>query len=43
MLGIDVPDCGKGILTKPCNFGGYVDRSIFGRYHMIYPNDPEGF
>lgn len=27
---------------KFCNFGGYIDRNIFGKNHMIYPNDPEG-
>lgn len=29
-------------LTPWCNFGAYADRAIFGEYHMIYPNDPEG-
>ena len=29
-------------LSEFCNFGAYVDRMIFGEFHMIYPNDPEG-
>jgi predicted acyltransferase len=29
-------------LSSYCNFGSHLDRLIFGRHHMIYPNDPEG-
>ena len=29
-------------LLPDCNFGAYVDQKIFGRFHMIFPNDPEG-
>ena len=29
--------------TKPCNFGGYFDRTVFGRPHIAGGCDPEGF
>jgi len=38
---VDVPNCGKGILTDECNSAGYIDRSIFGD-NMIQPTDSEG-
>ena len=29
-------------MVPTCNFGAYVDQHIFGKNHMIFPNDPEG-
>ena len=35
--------CSKENNLQPdCNFGAYIDQKIFGEFHMIYPNDPEG-
>jgi hypothetical protein len=42
MMGIFVPDCGKGNLSEICNTGAYVDMKIFGPNHMMTPNEPEG-
>ncbi|KNC50686.1 uncharacterized protein AMSG_00844 [Thecamonas trahens ATCC 50062] len=43
MYAVDVPDgCGDGKLTPYCNGGAYIDRSVFGRSNMMWPNDPEG-
>ena len=43
MYGLEVPDgCGRGNLTPYCNAGAYVDRSVWGRDHMMWPNDSEG-
>jgi len=37
--------CGRALPTEDCNFGGFLDRAIFGNRSkwMMYPNDPEGF
>lgn len=57
MYGFEVPNyffknitfllvtCGRGEVSETCNFGSFVDRSIFGNTSkwMMYPNDPEGF
>jgi hypothetical protein len=43
MISFDKPEigCPKELnLTEFCNFSGWVDREIFGEFHMIYPNDP---
>jgi len=45
MLTFDKPEIGCPLsknLTEFCNFGAYIDRMIFTKSHMIYPNDPEG-
>ena len=45
MVSFDHPeiDCPSSKYIEPfCNFSGWVDRAIFGEFHMIYPNDPEG-
>ncbi|EGG19017.1 hypothetical protein DFA_02260 [Cavenderia fasciculata] len=41
MYGLDVPGCGRGVLTPSCNAGSYIDNSVLGA-NMIHPNDPEG-
>lgn len=43
MLTFENSDCPHELnLTRECNFGAYADQKIFGEFHMIYPNDPEG-
>jgi predicted acyltransferase len=48
MYGFNVPafntyQCGRGVTSEECNFGAYMDRSIFGsKRFMMWPNDPEG-
>jgi predicted acyltransferase len=48
MYGYPVPPfkdsiCGMGVVSEECNFGAYLDRSIFkSKAFMLYPNDPEG-
>ncbi|TNV78348.1 hypothetical protein FGO68_gene9719 [Halteria grandinella] len=36
--------CGRAKLNEECNFGGFIDRMVFGNNSkwMIYPSDPEG-
>lgn len=44
MLSLDVPGCGRGVITPECNASGYIDRLILGS-SLIYrggPYDPEG-
>jgi predicted acyltransferase len=37
-----VPDCGKAVITMECFAGGYIDRLIFTRNHMLADTDNEG-
>eukprot|EP00049_Salpingoeca_infusionum_P001077 m.44964 g.44964 ORF g.44964 m.44964 type:complete len:1294 (+) comp10858_c0_seq5:36-3917(+) len=50
MYGVNVPpafghECGRGVLTPPCNAAGYIDRLIFTESHMYFPangGSPDG-
>lgn len=45
MMSYEDPSIGcfkENNLTRKCNFGGYIDRTIFGKY-VVNPSDPEGF
>ncbi|KAL0228169.1 hypothetical protein RCL1_004312 [Eukaryota sp. TZLM3-RCL] len=44
MLFASVPNCGAGVLTPECNFGGYFDTMIWGSNHNYRKGsfDPEG-
>ena len=42
MYGVHVPpafglDCGRGVLTPPCNAASYVDKLILSENHMYFP------
>eukprot|EP00043_Microstomoeca_roanoka_P017928 m.188833 g.188833 ORF g.188833 m.188833 type:complete len:1127 (-) comp16734_c1_seq1:3793-7173(-) len=44
MYGVDVPpafgeECGRGVLTPPCNAATFIDKHIFTVEHMYFPSN----
>lgn len=43
LLFLPVPGCGRGVLTEACNFPGWLDRTVIGRFTWDDPRqDPDG-
>jgi predicted acyltransferase len=44
MFSLDVPGCGRAVITPECNASGYIDRLILGKKFIFLggPYDPEG-